>query len=531
MKKCLLISYIVISNITFAQTPEILWSFDMNDMAFGQAAAADVNGNGFLDVCFSTYRNDGLLYMLEGDGSIIWTYDIGGCGDAAPVIYDVDMDGDLEVILAGSCNPTTFCIDADSGFVQWQTPMRGSDSPPVIGDVDNDGKPEIIHGQFGGYVLCLNGEDGSVVWELEVDPDSWIQTEPALLDANGDGQLDFVIATWSFGVNHKLFCYNGNDASLIWQSDAPEDVIYHGVSFGDMDNDGIVELVIGDYAGILHCFNATNGELNWEYQFPSNSYYIGAPTSMADLNNDGFLEVVFNDWFQIGAVDHNGELLWSYNIPDYGQAFRGIALADINGDAYPDLTFCSSEGKIISLRGENGAFIKNIDLKADFGDDDFELEFAPLIADFNNDGILDAFVAGGHAEYPDVENNFGRVYMVTWGEGNGPEWKMFRRDYHRSACICNDSLLNPQEPVAILNIRPTDMYQLYPNPAYDQLHIEINGNVQKTIILVDVMGRTIKTYSIYENNFDLDISMLPAGIYSIEILQGNDSATQLFVKE
>ncbi len=140
----------MISNITFAQTPEILWSFDMNDMAFGQAAAADVNGNGFLDVCFSTYRNDGLLYMLEGDGSIIWTYDIGGCGDAAPVIYDVDMDGDLEVILAGSCNPTTFCIDADSGFVQWQTPMRGSDSPPVIGYVDNDGKPEIIHGQFGG---------------------------------------------------------------------------------------------------------------------------------------------------------------------------------------------------------------------------------------------------------------------------------------------------------------------------------------------------------------------------------------------
>lgn len=109
------------------------------------------------------------------------------------------------------------------------------------------------------------------------------------------------------------------------------------------------------------------------------------------------------------------------------------------------------------------------------------MEFAPLIADFNNDGILDAFVAGGHAEYPDVENNFGRVYMVTWGEGNGPEWKMFRRDYHRSACICNDSLLNPQEPVAILNIRPTDMYQLYPNPAYDQLHIEINGNVQKQL--------------------------------------------------
>ena len=53
--------------------------------------------------------------------------------------------------------------------------------------------PRSCNGEFGGYVLCLNGEDGSEVWELEVDTYSWIQTAPTLLDANGDGQLDFVI--------------------------------------------------------------------------------------------------------------------------------------------------------------------------------------------------------------------------------------------------------------------------------------------------------------------------------------------------
>jgi outer membrane protein assembly factor BamB len=41
-----------------------------------------------------------------------------------------------------------------------------------------------------------------------------------------------------------------------------------------MNNDDTVELVIGDYSGILHCFNAFNGELNWQYQFPTNSLYI-----------------------------------------------------------------------------------------------------------------------------------------------------------------------------------------------------------------------------------------------------------------
>lgn len=515
----------------FAQVPEILWHFDMEDMAFGQAAAADVDGDGLLEVCFSTYRNDGYLYMLNGeDGSVLWMEDVGGCADAAPLIYDVDMDGELEVVLAGSCNPVTFCFDAKTGDMEWQTPMRGSDSPPVAGDVDGDGMPEIIHGQFGGYVLCLNGEDGSVLWELEVDDYSWIQTEPALLDADMDGALDFVVATWSFGDNHKIFCYRGSDASLIWESDAPDDVIYHGVSFGDMDNDDTVELVIGDYAGILHCFNAFNGEVNWQYQFPSNSLYIGGPTSMADINNDGLLEVVFSDWFQVGAVDHTGDLLWSYNIPEYGQSFRGIALADINGDVYPDLTFCSSEGTVIALRGENGNFIQQIDLQADFGKDDFDAEHGPLIADFNNDGILDVFVAGGHAEYPEIENNYGRAYMISWGDGNGPDWKMFRRDYRRSACICNDSLL-VDNPTSIQNITEPLLLQLYPNPANTFIEIEFTVMQLHTITISDVSGNVIQTFTTYTKKAIVDVSKFPAGIYFIQSENDSGRASDFFIKQ
>jgi len=521
------------SVICFAQTPEILWSFDMDDMAFGQAAAADVDNDGKLEIAISTYRNDGNLYMLNGeDGSVLWATYAGGCADAAPIIYDVDMDGDMEVILAGSCNPVTYCFDADSGFVQWQTPMRRSDSPPVIGDVDGDGKIEIIHGQFGGYVLCLNGEDGSVLWELEVDANSWIQTEPALLDANMDGQLDFIVATWSFGDNHKLFCYRADNAELIWESDAPEDVIYHGVSFGDMNNDDTVELVIGDYSGLLHCFNAFNGEVNWQYQFPTNSLYIGGPTSMGDINNDGFLEVVFSDWFQVGAVDYTGDLLWSYAIPDYGQSFRGIALADINGDVYPDLTFCSSEGSIIALSGEDGAFIQDINLRADFGADDYDAEHGPLIADFNNDGILDVFVSGGHAEYPAIENNYGRAYMVSWGDGNGPDWKMFRRDHHRSACICNDSLLvaDPGVEIAELTSNEFDL-QLYPTITNDIINLEINGIVGTRISIYNISGNCIQTFTNAENTVVIDVHAFANGIYFIKVENEAGFGMGRFLKE
>ena len=109
---------------------------------------------------------------------------------------------------------------------------------------------------------------------------------------------------------------------------------------------------------------------------------------MADLDGDGFLEVVFTDWFQLGAIDRSGELIWDYSIPGYGQAFRGVALADINNDGHPDVTFCSTEGKGGGSGRPGWFFHSDIDLEADFGMD-FDAEHGPLVADFNNDGTLE----------------------------------------------------------------------------------------------------------------------------------------------
>ncbi|MFN3939513.1 MAG: T9SS type A sorting domain-containing protein, partial [Chitinophagales bacterium] len=272
------------------------------------------------------------------------------------------------------------------------------------------------------------------------------------------------------------------------------------------------------------------GELKWQYQFPSNSLYIGGPTSMADINNDGFLEVVFSDWFQVGAVNYWGDLLWSYDIPGYGQSFRGIALGDINGDQYPDLTFCSSGGTVIGLRGESGNFIQQIDLLADYGAENFEVEHGPLIADFNNDGTLDVFVAGGHAEYPAIENNFGRAYMVSWGDGNGPDWKMFRRDYRRSACICNDSLL-VSTPTAIQNIPEWTQLQLYPNPANTFVEITLDALHAHTITVSDLSGNRLQSFTAPSGTASLDVRQYSAGVYFIQTESVTGKASGFFIKQ
>ena len=77
--------------------------------------------------------------------------------------------------------------------------------------------------------------------------------------------------------------------------------MYHGCSFADIDEDGKPELVIGCYDNHVYVFNGEDGSLTWQYIAPS---YIGAPTSIGDLNNDGFFEIVFTSYNMLGRNSH-----------------------------------------------------------------------------------------------------------------------------------------------------------------------------------------------------------------------------------
>jgi outer membrane protein assembly factor BamB len=393
-----------------------------------------------------------------------------------------------------------------TGEIEWTTPTHGSDSPPTIADVDNDNKPEILHGEFDGWIICINGEDGSIEWEFNADPNSWIQTEPTILDVDGDDQLDFIVANWSFGTNYKVFAFRGDNHQLIWESELPEDVIYHGASVGDIDGDGQKEIAIGDYSGLLNILNAEDGSLLFDFSFPS-PYYIGAPTSLADLDNNGTLEVVASDWYKIGAVKNDGSVLWSYSIPGYGSTFRGAAISDINNDNTLDVVFGTTEGNLIALNGNNGYLIWNVDLQTHFGTLDFEIDHGPVIGDFDNDGLLDAFVVGGHAEYPNIELNYGRAYAVSLESPGGPEWPMFRRNILRNACVCDTT------PVAVPNPLISDETpSLRYIHSFQKLEADFNTNEVYEVNILNVSGLKIYSAKISAGQ-SIEIALLPDGLY------------------
>ncbi len=410
--------------------PEILWWYDLDAPSFGSAAVDDIDKDGKLEIVFGTYFNDEHVYALNADsGTLLWRYNTGGCNDASPAIADVDQDDTLEVILPASSPCRVYCFNGVTGEVEWSTPTASNclDSPPAIADVDNDDKPEVIFGAWYGYVYCLNGEDGSICWRINLGTNSYIQSGPNVLDLDGDEQLDVVVAQWAGDC--RVYALKGDSGSVLWYSDEPSDYMYHGGSFADIDEDGKPEIAIGCYDNRVYVLNGEDGSHKWDYPAPS---YVGAPTSIADLDNDDHLEIVFVGYNRLGVLSHTGSLLWSYSTG--GNMFRGAAIADVNGDSLLDVAFGSDDGILRVLKGDSGRVIWTYDLQAHYGKT-FEMDHAPVIADFNNDGKLDVFVIGGYGTSSPPTLNHGRAYALTAGDGTGQGWPMFRHDLKHSACF------------------------------------------------------------------------------------------------
>ena len=362
---------------------------------------------------------------------------------------------------------TTFCVDADSGYVQWKTVTGGGDSPPSSADVDGDGLPEVMHGTFYGNVKCLNGQTGAIKWNRLIDTNAAIESEPTIV-RNGT-ELDFAVATWDFTYDsNRIACYRASDQSLKW-SHYTNNLIYHGPAAGDLFRDGQQEMVIGDYDAYLYCIRSSDGALLWKdsvsHLLPY--HYIGAPVTLADLNNDGYLDIVYMDGYMVRVVDRHDSTLWTFTPPGDYTNFRGAAIADVNHDGINDVTFCTDFGTLYSLSGLDGSIIRSFDLYnyavTVLGDTSsiFEVDNAPVIADFDHDGLLDLFIVGGKGRSDSTSwNDYGYAFCLSWGDSvNGAPWTMFRHDERRTGCYCDTTgvPLHINSPViadAALSITP-----------------------------------------------------------------------------
>jgi len=300
------------------------------------------------------------------DPAIRWTFGTNGAIATSPLAADLDGDGGLEIFLsewkpgpAADGSRLGYVLDA-AGGLRYTVPLRFNAFAAAAADLDGDGRMELLfaegsHSDVDGGIgyRAFNGEDGSPLWSFATPfyGGEGFFASPALADLDGDGRLDLIAGS----MDHTVYALRGIDGSVLWRSPVLEHYIRHSTPIADFDGDGRLEVTVHTEAGIVHTFDAATGVEEWSVDLGN---IVAATPAVGDLDGDGRLEIVYSLAYEGGVAALHGDGTSMWQNPRNDLAYRGPTLVDVDRDGRLDVVEGDSDDLSVSAyRGLDGAIL------------------------------------------------------------------------------------------------------------------------------------------------------------------------------
>ena len=413
------------------------WSA-VQDLVVGVASpmptVGDFDNDGDVDIVVFGHTD---YVVLRRVGPLSFVVEPPVTGGPATHLYDLDGDGDLD----GACcsgggspatallNPMTYHVSInDNGTFLPAYKMHGVGGYHLAGvtDVDGNGFLDLVAGRTTYYSQQ----------SLAIPPAASLMTagpQPlALFDADGDGDVDQLGDTLAWQRNRGDGTFDA--ASLVLLTPPPLGVNYQApVVTGDFDGDGDDDLIVNvhDSSGAIGTrLLLQRGDAYADGGVPLPSGMTLSPAGggdlvnlvCADLDQDQDLDLVLN----APAPAIASTLLYNNGTGQFTATplpnFTVKAAADFTNDGLVDLLVC--DGRLLMRRGMiSGGFqaTENLTLTgfphlhhANASDPHGE---PVLVADWNNDGILDLIA---RENYPSATPTAYNAILISSGGGTPP---------------------------------------------------------------------------------------------------------------
>lgn len=250
--------------------------------------------------------------------------------------------------------------------------INSKDMPSIIflshNGFDSSGTLHIVDGYTGKEQLTVYNPEGILL-------SGW--SGIAAADIDNDGLIEVLVPTRS----GQLTAICTQTGKVKWLSAIPSSPYYYqpyggGPSIVDLNGDGNVEILFG-----RHVLNGADGSLLWAGKGAFKGGKTGMQSFAADINLDGYQEIIVG----ASAYDYQGNLLWQNNAVGDGYT----AVGNFNDDPYPEIVVCTY-GRVFMLDHKGEIIWGPVGLPGGGNGG------APVIADMDGDGIPEIGIAGAY---------------------------------------------------------------------------------------------------------------------------------------